>query len=252
MERILNNKWLKIGLLAVAGLILAGGLVFAGYWYGINSNFKSQKSKPQLKSQNLTPTLMPLVTSLPTLSLEPTFSPDETTGWKSYKNTKYGYSVKYPQEWRYRETNNLMYLRDYPNLSMQVPPFEGISFEPIKQKWEDYRAFTVEILSNPDEISLVNYFNKYNYGCSDERTGKPIPLGERLLKSERLTIKNNIVYELDAPGCAIIDREALVFSKWILFQYKDKIFKLAFFRGMPEVMQEPTFNLMLSTFKFLD
>lgn len=73
---------------------------------------------------------------------------------------------------------------------------------------EEYRAVTIETLPNADGIILVDYFNKYTYGCSDEANGEPILLGERLLKSERLTVKGNIVYKLDAPGCAIIDREA--------------------------------------------
>jgi len=81
-----TKPWLKIALLAVLGLVLAGGLVFAGMQIAKSSNVKTQKSKPNLKSQNLTPTLA--LISTPTL--------DSTANWETYTNTKYGYSIRYP------------------------------------------------------------------------------------------------------------------------------------------------------------
>ena len=64
MERILNNKWLKIALLAVLGLVLAGGLVFAGVEIG--------KKQVQTKlSLFPTPTIIPTITSdQPTLTVK--------------------------------------------------------------------------------------------------------------------------------------------------------------------------------------
>ena len=98
----LSNPWLKIALLAVLGLVLAGGLVFAGMQIGKSSKLKSQKSKIQLKTQNLTPTQPPVATSSPTFQPESTPLLDETAGWKSYTNEKYGYSMKYPPEFNYK------------------------------------------------------------------------------------------------------------------------------------------------------
>jgi hypothetical protein len=68
MEKLRNNKWPKIGLLLVAGLLLAGGLVWAGIQM---AKFQNQI----LKSQNLTPTLPPAVTSQPTFPSESILSP---------------------------------------------------------------------------------------------------------------------------------------------------------------------------------
>src|SRR5205809_683958 len=40
---------------------------------------------------------------IPTISQPPSPSPtstlDPSLNWKTYKNTKYGYSIKYPQDW---------------------------------------------------------------------------------------------------------------------------------------------------------
>ena len=89
-----SNKWLKIVLLGVFGLIIAGGLVFAGYWYGKNSKLKTQSAKlnPPAGGQNLSPTETPAVISIPTS----TSTPDPTANWQTYINSEYGYSIKYP------------------------------------------------------------------------------------------------------------------------------------------------------------
>jgi len=98
MERILNNKWLKIALLAVLGLVLAGGLVWAGMQIGIN-----QATRDTEQATRMIPSLIltqpPVATSAPTFQPEATPSPDETVNWKTYINTKYGYNLRYPPNW---------------------------------------------------------------------------------------------------------------------------------------------------------
>ncbi|MBM3209669.1 hypothetical protein FJZ40_05290, partial [Candidatus Shapirobacteria bacterium] len=55
------RSWLKIVLFVALGVILVGGLVFAGIQIGKISNLKSQIAKPQLKTQNQEiPTLNPI------------------------------------------------------------------------------------------------------------------------------------------------------------------------------------------------
>jgi len=50
------KPWLKIALFSALGLVLAGGLVFAAIQISRTSSLKTQIAKPNLKTQNLTPT----------------------------------------------------------------------------------------------------------------------------------------------------------------------------------------------------
>ena len=43
---------------------------------------------------------LPTSFSLPTISPSPTPTPDPTANWKTYTNYEYGYSVKYPSDWK--------------------------------------------------------------------------------------------------------------------------------------------------------
>jgi hypothetical protein len=80
---------------------LAGGLVWAGIQIGKNSNLNppagGQIAKPNLKSQNLIPTLTPIITSSPLLSETPTKEGDETANWKTYSNRGL-FQINYPAE----------------------------------------------------------------------------------------------------------------------------------------------------------
>jgi len=89
---------LIVSVLLIAILLVAGG-VYAGIQIGKNSKLKTQISKPNLKSQNLTPTEAPVVTSAPTFQPEITPLPDETANWKTYRNEEYGFEFKYPSDW---------------------------------------------------------------------------------------------------------------------------------------------------------
>ena len=94
------KPWLKIVGLAVLGLFLAGGLVFAGYWYGKNSPLR-QGFAGQAK---LTPAQVPVATSAPTFSPENAPLSDETADWKSYTSS-YGYTIRYPPTWEVKTSN---------------------------------------------------------------------------------------------------------------------------------------------------
>lgn len=76
----MNQKG-QTGILILAGIVilvaLAGGIFYLG-----------RVTAPKPQPQNV-------VTSSPQPSPSPT---DETANWKTYTNTKYGYSIKYPSE----------------------------------------------------------------------------------------------------------------------------------------------------------
>jgi len=129
---------LKIVLISVLALIFTGSLVFAGYFFGKKSNLKTQISKPQLKTQNLT--------SNPTVATNPTPTPDPTINWKTHINTKYGYQFSHPPKWSFKtvfiheETKPLYVIR------------ETISSG-------DINGYTVLIQAydNPNKLSLVDW-----------------------------------------------------------------------------------------------
>jgi hypothetical protein len=96
-----EKPWLKIGLFASVGLFLAGGLVFAGMQIGKRQTQSQLPAQPTpIPRAIATPTPVAVVIPTqavmvtPTPMLTPTFDP--TTNWKTYTNTKYGYSIKYP------------------------------------------------------------------------------------------------------------------------------------------------------------
>lgn len=72
MEKIFANKWLKIGLFFLAGLILVTGLFFVGY------------QLKQGKIRHLT-----------------FITPDLTADWETYINQKDGYSIRQPKNWSF-------------------------------------------------------------------------------------------------------------------------------------------------------
>lgn len=92
-QRIITNtlpqkKNLKIILLIVLGLIVVAGAVYAGIQIGKRSQIK--------------------VWTEPPLTSESTLIPAETANWKTYTNEKYGYSIKYPQNWFIKDVTSLI------------------------------------------------------------------------------------------------------------------------------------------------
>lgn len=225
-----KKDWLKIGVLVLAGLTLLSAAGYAGYYLA---------SRQQV---------------LPKLAEGPTPSvTDPTADWKTYKNEKYGYSIKYLQDWSYQLTDNLNYLNNFPEVKDRVPYFGGIQFVPSGQTLVDspYITINIEILANPEGLSIKEYFNKYHYLCVDEATEKPIYLGQKIVESGMLSVGGRAAHKWDAPGCATPDREALLFSRWVIFSQKDKIFRMAVFKNS-EIKDESIFDLMLQTFQFTE
>jgi len=75
-----SKPWLKPLLFSILGIVLAAGLVFAGYKI---AQLKQVQPGPQ---------------PIPTPVVEATPTPDETANWKTYTNTKYNYQFRYPNE----------------------------------------------------------------------------------------------------------------------------------------------------------
>ena len=80
----------RLIILLIILFILLGILIFV-WWYFAQSGFPSGNPSPTV--------ITPRATSTPTPS--PSTTSDQTANWKTYTNTKYGYSFKYPADYEY-------------------------------------------------------------------------------------------------------------------------------------------------------
>lgn len=87
----------KIVAFSLLGIFLLSGTFYAGYSLG-NQKDKVKPSVPP------TPTPIRALIPTPTLTM-PTPSPtsDSTADWKTYENKQYKYSIKIPSNWNYNE-----------------------------------------------------------------------------------------------------------------------------------------------------
>lgn len=85
LDKIKIHKFKIFG--GVLGVLVLAGAVFGAYKLGQ----KGTQPGPQ-------PTPTPVAVAIPT--------PDPTANWKIYTNTKYGYSIKYPEDWFIKESGN--------------------------------------------------------------------------------------------------------------------------------------------------
>lgn len=84
-----STNWSKILLITVLGLIIIAGSVFVGIQIG-KSQTPSQQ--PIATQSTISPTQATTIpTALPTT--------DSTLNWKTYSNSKYSFSFKYPLDW---------------------------------------------------------------------------------------------------------------------------------------------------------
>lgn len=109
----INKTSLNLIVVLVLALLLSlVGTVYLGF-----QNMQLQK---QISGLNKT-----------TATAAPSATPDSTANWKTYSNTKYNYSIKYPNNWSYQENaNNTAFLGPAPedyaignkNILIQVIP----------------------------------------------------------------------------------------------------------------------------------
>jgi len=80
----------RMNFLAISGIVLTCFVIFGfcGYFIG---------TKQLLTKKSVTESNSPKPSPLAQVSNTPV--PDETLNWKTYTNDKYGYSIKYPENW---------------------------------------------------------------------------------------------------------------------------------------------------------
>lgn len=220
------KPWFKIALFSILGLGLAGGLIFAGYFFGKNLKLKAQISKPQLKSQNLTPTQAPVITSVPTPQPTTNLLADETADWKTYTSTKYRYSIKYPPGWSIDDTD------DGKDVDQGDPKRLLAIAKSLKQK--DNENFVIYLRTIDQSLEeFCAGFIKFMPGTqlAPEDTKINDALAKRMLTEDPFTGELFIDYVFDYDG----------FRWQISFPAKNK-------KGT----HNEIFDQILSTFKVLD
>ncbi len=164
-----SSNWPKIILAAVLGFGLLATAAYAGYWYGTQQVQQPEKPTPVVSQ----PTPKPTPTPEATPSLTPTVE-DETKDWKTYTNSEYKISFKYPKDWDFtvydlgekHEDNKTIFhvsilsTKDFKNraliandkdvLSVGVKVWnneKGLSLNPVLSEWDSF-------WQNPDADSV--------------------------------------------------------------------------------------------------
>lgn len=205
-------------------LFILGGIVSSFFLIFILFLFLTWP-KTQPTPKEITKVLQPSPTEIPTVIPSPTIDP--IAGWKTYTNTKYGYSTKYPKkDWEYLEVPNQTYqsMIDQTWFSnVGWPPPQTGARAPIVI---DYAEENPEIHYQPE------FFENY--------------------KKENITIGDS----LSAVRISGYNKEGLVNETIVILPVRGESYNFISFlpwSGQGENQDfDAVFNLMLSSFKFLD
>jgi hypothetical protein len=152
---------------------------------------------------------------------------DEMSSWKTYTNTKFGYSIKYPDKWEFIIDERSIWISPYPKDNDPSSYYGGIS---------------ISVVDNPENLSITD-FNK------ERQRGRGIKTG-LLEESDYKQIKVNDLDGLIISGSQVPQPgggDAEIFIKKGL-----NIYVLTHFIGKGKTVSDEEFNKILSTFKFTD
>lgn len=174
--------WWKIVVCVILGLLVVGGAVYAGYFLG-------RKSLSRKIGILIPPT--PIVTPSSVIENQPSLTPeatiDETKDGKIYRNEKYGFSFKYPSNWKelsliYENYNNSNKERGFRDECL-INYSAGTDLKEVETQWGRLGSrFYIEVsVTNPENWSLDKWIkncrNEYEVEWSYIRT--TVKVGER-------------------------------------------------------------------------
>ncbi len=207
-----QKKKILIGLGVFFGILILVGAVFGIYKYAQNQIPFEPAGEPT--PEVATPT------------------PDPTAEWQTYVNEEYGYSIKYPQE-------VTVTTDDVQDLVSFKFPEEG--------KW--VADLSVRHYQNPEGLNPQAFYQKsFNEGKLEaEKKNWPPP--PEPLKSETIKIDN-------LEGFQVRNSAYEAYQRTTYLGQGETMVAISFYDENPnDPAQEKhlaSFNLMLSTFKFLD
>ena len=206
----------------MGGILLLGVGIVTGVFLG-----KQLYSKPVLQ-----PTPSPVAETTP--------SPDPTANWKTYKDEKYKYEFRYPNDW------NLVENKFYPEMAFIKPP-STTELENLAKN----TSLTANINTTPNFLSAapnqsIDQFMEIFYQSTNPATGT---LEKDVFKFDKTISINGRKAWVITGGCCVdygihvfvINNGAVM--RITLNTYTDK--------GRPWMFEE-VFDQILSTFQFTD
>lgn len=217
------KPWLKITLFSILGLVLAGGLIFAGIQIGKRQVVPFSVSPTPVPSSVVTPVSAPPATPTSISLTTPTIDP--TANWKTYTDEKLGVSIKYPSD--------IVVLRSIPG--------DMVMFTKNINSKKDFRYITTLDINFRGEV-----------GTTPEQALKgecPTREGESCQeKFEKVTINNAIGIRTLGPNYPYEDNYYLTINN-----KTSKVVRLFIFpKGDNPTEGLEIFKEMVETFKFLE
>lgn len=164
------DKKISLGVSMAIVILVAVAAATMGWKYG-----KNQPSKSNEKSLSV-PALSP--STQQDSGNQSALKKDETADWKTYKNDKYGFEIKYPPSWKAEENAGLNY--DSSVVSLASPATQKLIEDYQKQQGKNYPY--------QDDISIYYYES-----IADEPANKTGRLGattlDELLKKDPMVVK---------------------------------------------------------------
>jgi len=198
-------------------------------------------------TQAITPSLTPAATE--TAAVTPTQpGPDETSGWNTYLNTKYGYEIKYPPT--------------AVVVAASATPAEGepadvtqasrvvINIAPDASSQVVAFPFLITVQPNPEKLSPEQYLQELK--ATSERAKEagevPVSLADQILSEESLLVN-------DIPAYRIIQSSVVRDDEVTYMTTDDFIYRVWYStannQADPQALQHyNTFTKILSTFSF--
>lgn len=161
-------------------------------------------------------------------SIEPQLF-DPTAGWKTYTNTKYGYSIKYPEEWQ--------------SFEVKESPEAGIRIDFAESELFSDRGYWVwlKVNNNPDGFSATQWVDTLLLQYSDQQA---VIAG---IKREKDSVA-------DVEAERVTGLPAMTEIVSVFIPKEKNMYEIVLQKGVGILSSEnkDTFNLILSTFKFLE
>lgn len=211
----------KLIILLIILFILLGILIFI-LWYFQQSEI---------------PNASPEISATPTVTLSPTSSqaPDQAANWKTYTNTKYNYSFKYPADYEYAPCTQ--------------KPCKNFVYDDIQGNTEkDYVLLQGDISDKGWPNIAVSHLSSTFYNP---------PVGTNLInwlkeKSPNAEyIPNSVNYEIDGVVAVKVEVPASpqAYGSWLIYLVKDnKLFEIQLLDpGTTEA--KDFYNLFLNNFQ---
>jgi len=225
------KPWPRIVLFLVLGLFFVGGLVFAAIKVGV---LTKQQEKACTTEAKICPDGSTVGRTGPNCEFAPCPTQavqNETANWKTYTHNALNFSLQYPPTWQIAATSEPVVVALMPKM------LKATNGQFIKLLWYENKNLL-------DPEAFYEELEKNNY------SGDPIspfrqeePIIKKLQSGE-------VVYYFDKIYCVATCRMAV-------WAYKDAIYEFVdhtkgFATNHQQLVRDSDFDLILSTFRFLD